>query len=119
NISMANNEVISLGVDRIVTTVSGDLSYGQTITRPGSEIGAFYGYVAEGPFRDQAAVDNHAEQSGAAPGDMAFKDLNADGVINTEDRTIIGSPFPDFFYGMNINLDYRSWGLDIQIDGVQ
>ncbi|WP_234572981.1 SusC/RagA family TonB-linked outer membrane protein [Rhodohalobacter sp. 614A] len=119
NVSTIKNEVVSLGVEEIVTTVSGDLSYGQTITRPGSEIGAFYGYVAEGPFRDQAAVDNHAEQPGAGPGDMAFKDLNNDGVINTDDRKIIGSPFPNFFYGLNLNMNYRNWGLRVQVDGVQ
>lgn len=119
NFSTVHNEVKDIGVPSIIVSVSDELGQGQTITRPGSEIGAFYGYISEGPFRDQADVDNHAAQSGAEPGDLKFRDLNNDGVINSDDRTIIGSPFPDFFYGLTANLNYKNWGLRIQTDGVQ
>lgn len=121
NLATMTNEVMSLGgeIEEVIVTVSDELGYGQTITRPGSEVGAFYGYISEGPFRDQADVDNHAEQPGAEPGDLKFRDLNGDGVIDANDRTIIGSPFPDFFYGLLVNLEYKNLGLRMQMDGVQ
>lgn len=119
NVSTVNNEVQSIGGGQIITTLADELGSGSTITRPGSEVGAFYGWIAEGPFRDQADVDNHATQPGAMPGDLKFRDLNDDGVIDSDDRTIIGSPFADFFYGFTMNLGYRGWGLRMQLDGVQ
>lgn len=119
NVATVSNEVQSLGVEEIIATESDELGSGSSITRPGTEIGAFYGYIAEGPFRDQADVDGHATQPGAGPGDLKFRDINGDGVIDPNDRTIIGSPFPDFFYGMTADLSYKRLGLHVQMDGVQ
>jgi len=49
---------------------------------------------------------------------LGFGDINGDGVINTEDRTIIGNPTPDFSYGGNISLNYKGLGLGIDFNGV-
>lgn len=119
NLATVKNEVKDIGVPSIIAGQSDELGQGQTITRPGSEIGSFYGYISEGPFVDQSDVDGHATQPGAEPGDLKFRDLNGDGIINSDDRTIIGSPFPDFFYGFTANLNYKQWGLRVQVDGVQ
>lgn len=119
NLATVRNKVNDIGVPSIIAGQSDELGQGQTITRPGSEIGSFYGYISEGPFRDQQDLDNHAIQPGAAPGDLKFRDLNGDGIIDENDRTIIGSPFPDFFYGFTGNLNYKNWGLRVQLDGVQ
>ncbi len=78
----------------------------------GQPLGVFYGYVTDGIFRDQAEVDAHAFQtSGTAPGDIRFKDLNDDGVITDKDRTVIGSPWPDYVGGVTNTFAFR--GIDL------
>ena len=120
NFSTVNNEVISLGGGApIISQVSSDPNLATTLTEEGGEIGAFYGHIMDGVFRDQGEVDAHAEQPGAAPGDIRYLDLNADGVINGDDRTIIGSPIPDFFYGLNADFSYRGFDISLFFQGVQ
>ena len=78
----------------------------------GQPIGVFYGYVTEGIFRDAGEVAQHAFQTDeTAPGDIAFKDLNGDGVINADDRAIIGDPWPDFVGGITNSFSLR--GFDV------
>jgi TonB-linked SusC/RagA family outer membrane protein len=78
----------------------------------GQPLGVFYGYVTDGIFRDQAEVDAHAYQTDhTAPGDIRFKDINGDGEITDEDRTIIGSPWPDYVGGLTNTISYR--GIDL------
>ncbi|MGH7459204.1 MAG: SusC/RagA family TonB-linked outer membrane protein [Longimicrobiaceae bacterium] len=80
----------------------------------GEELGAFYGYVTDGIFQNPAEVDAHAFQAGGtAPGDIRFKDLNGDGIINDEDRAIIGSPWPDFTGGWTNTMSFR--GVDLML----
>ena len=79
----------------------------QVINKVGNPIGSFYGLIADGFFSDDADVAAHANQDGAAPGRIKFRDVNGDGDITLEDRTIIGSPHPDFTAGLDG--EYR-WG---------
>ena len=81
-------------------------------------INAFYGYVTDGLFQNQAEVDAHAVQPGAEPGDIRFRDLNNDGVINDSDRTVIGNPNPCWFFSMNNNLSYKGFELSVFFQGV-
>jgi TonB-dependent starch-binding outer membrane protein SusC len=83
----------------------------QVINKLGNPIGAFYGYIADGMFRDAADVSGHAKQSGAAPGRIKFRDVNGDGEITLADRTIIGSPHPDFTGGLD--LEYLRGRFDV------
>ncbi|MFH5834271.1 SusC/RagA family TonB-linked outer membrane protein [Halalkalibaculum sp. DA384] len=120
NISTNKNEVTSLGNgEPIITEMTNDPNQVLSMTREGEEIGAFYGWVMEGVFVDQADLDNHADQPGAAPGDVKFKDLDGNGVINANDRKIIGSPFPDFSYGLNFNFQFKKFDASIFIQGKQ
>ena len=75
--------------------------------------GYFYGYATNGIFQSQDEINSHATQSGAAPGDIRFVDVNGDGIINDEDRTKIGDPFPDFTVGWNLNLAMSSFDLSV------
>jgi len=79
----------------------------------GFPIGYFYGYQTDGIFQTQAEVDAHPSQvalgANAQPGDIRFKDINGDGVINSDDRTNIGKPLPDFVMGLNFNLNYKNF----------
>ncbi len=123
NLTTINNEMVSLGQDGLTEIITGgitdDLS-GVSITRPGEPIGSFYGWETAGIFQSQAEIDAHAEQSpDTAPGDFRFVDQNNDGVINGDDRTTIGSPIPDFIYGLTANLNYKGFDLQIFLQGAQ
>lgn len=76
----------------------------QVINKVGHPIGSFFGQQADGFFRDAADVAAHARQDGAAPGRIKFRDTNGDGRITLDDRTIIGSPHPDFTAGLDFGL---------------
>ena len=79
----------------------------------GFPIGYFYGYRTNGIFQNQAEVAAHPSQAAlgapAAPGDIRYVDINGDGVIDTDDRTNIGDPIPDFIMGLNINLNFKNF----------
>lgn len=81
-------------------------------------INVFYGYVTDGIFQNQQEVSEHAIQTGAEPGDIRFRDLNNDGVINDEDRTVLGNPNPTWLFSMNNTLTYKGFELSVYLQGV-
>lgn len=92
-------------------------------TYAGGRLGTFYGYKALGVFRDQAEVDAYTSangpiQPGAKPGDLKFADTNGDGVVNGEDRTILGNPYPKLTANLNIRLNYKQFDLTADLYGV-
>ncbi|UYZ63122.1 SusC/RagA family TonB-linked outer membrane protein [Hymenobacter weizhouensis] len=118
NVSAFKTELESLGVGQPydgLSVLSG------VIVRydEGQPFGSFYGYVADGLFQTPEDVKNHATQNGAAPGDIRFRDLNNDGLINAADRTFIGNPNPDFFYGINNTLTWKGLDLNVFVQGSQ
>jgi len=89
----------------------------------GQPIGFFYGLQTDGIFQNQAEIDAYAQngnpvQPSAAPGDVKFVDRNGDGVINADDKTKIGDPNPDFYYGLNFTLNYKAFDLSVYTYGV-
>jgi TonB-linked SusC/RagA family outer membrane protein len=111
NLSTLSNKVTSLGfgTDYYLT--------GNYMTYVGQELGQFYGYVYEGIARTQEDLDNHPTQQGANVGDCLYKDLNGDGVINTEDRTVLGSGLAKINFGLNAHLEYKGFDLSISTYG--
>lgn len=99
---------------------SGNIKPGQTeLTEVGHPIASFYGYVADGIFQTQQDVTNHAKQeTGTAPGDIRFKDLNGDGVVDQNDQTFLGSPIPKLTYGFNFGARYKGFDLNLAFSGV-
>lgn len=89
-----------------------------TLLKAGYPINVLYGYMTDGLFQNQKEVDMHATQTGAAPGDIRFKDLNNDGLINDEDRTVIGNPNPNWFFSMSNSLSYKGFELSVFLQGV-
>lgn len=85
----------------------------------GHTFGAQAGYVADGIFRNQDEVDNHAIQEGAAPGRIRWRDLDKNGVIDEKDQQWIFDPTPDFTYGLNIYLQYKDFDLSMFWQGAQ
>jgi len=89
----------------------------QVINQVGHPIGSFYGLVADGMFRDAADVAAHADQDGAAPGRIKFRDVNGDGAVTLADRTIIGSPHPDFTAGLDATYRWRDFDVSATLFG--
>ena len=107
------NEVLSLGgegIDIYGGSANGSISK----TAEGHPIGAFYGYVTDGVFQTLDEIYAYPHFAGTEPGDIRFRDLNGDNVIDENDRDFIGSPIPDFMGGMYFNFDYK--GFDFNLD---
>ncbi len=118
NLTLPKNKVTSLGMGES-QRIDGDC-----ITKVGSEVGQFYGYVYEGIFQSQEEIDNrindeglHVNQNGAQPGDVAYKDVNNDGEITGDDRTILGSGMPKVQFGLSFRLEYKGFDLNVSTFG--
>ena len=87
--------------------------------RKGHEISQPIGYIAEGLFRDQAEIDNSPVQGGdLMPGDIRYRDLNNDGVIDVNDATYIGFPTtPRVIYGFSGFVNYKNWEFSFAFQG--
>lgn len=97
-------------------------SYADQVLAVGYPMGAFHGYEYAGIIQDQARIDElnaYAKSKGQSyydgnslkPGHLEIKDLNGDGIINYNDRVIIGNPDPDLFGGLTANLSYKQFSL--------
>ncbi|MBO0590126.1 TonB-dependent receptor [Cellulophaga sp. E16_2] len=121
NISIIDNNVVSLASEgsSISTGVAGNGYANISRTEAGRSIASFYGLEAIGLFQNQAEIDNNASLNGNLPGDVQYKDQNGDNVINDDDRTFIGSPLPDFTYGINVDMLYKQFDFSMFFQGVQ
>ena len=118
NITTVKNEVIDLGEITQIITGTGGGSTHRTIV--GESLGHYYGYKTDGLYQNDAEVAAALPDAEGtpSPGDIRFVDVNGDGQINSEDRTIIGSPFPKFFYGMNFNAEFKGLDFSVNFRGV-
>lgn len=136
NISTAEAQVKKLSnstsIDQILL---GNLNppFSETLTRlaPGLPLYHFFGYVMEGVYSTDEEVVEHLGEASLATnpgadagiqfqaGDVRFKDINGDGVITAEDRTVIGDPNPDFTYSVNFSANYKNFDFSMLINGVQ
>jgi len=127
NLSYNKNEVVFLGNDKEFLNGTTVGPSGMEVTRitEGLPIGYLYGFQTDGVFQNEAEVLAHAGADGALlqpdaqPGDLIFKDLNGDGVLDQLDRGLIGDPTPKWTYGMNIDLSYKNFDLTVFGQGVQ
>ncbi|WP_452218447.1 SusC/RagA family TonB-linked outer membrane protein [Lacinutrix undariae] len=115
NITTLKNETISLNDEYID---SGSAEFRQR-TMVGEPIQAFFGYETAGVYQNQAQIDADpiAVSNGLVPGDFIYKDLNNDGMINDDDRKVIGSYLPKFMYGGNIALSYKDFDFSVSFYG--
>ena len=116
NISTYRNKITKLP-----TTVAANGTFGGNGVKSviGHAMGSQVGYVADGIFKSQDEIDNHATQEGAALGRIRWKDLNDDGKITETDQEWIYDPTPDFTYGFNIYLEYKNFDFTAFFQGVQ
>jgi TonB-linked SusC/RagA family outer membrane protein len=120
NFATLHNEVLSLGGADPIVGGRIDNNYYATLTAEGQPVGAFYLLQQDGIFQNEQQVFVSPFQgTGIKPGDVKFKDLNDDGVIDGKDRTFVGSPIPKFTYGLTGNLQYKNVDLNFFFQGVQ
>lgn len=89
----------------------------ETIHPIGLPVNSFYGYVNDGLIHEEEdfwkGLNNWKDY-----GDLSYVDLNGDGIINSNDRTIIGDPNPDFLLSMNLTASYKNWSFSALLNGV-
>ncbi|MBR2113074.1 MAG: TonB-dependent receptor [Prevotella sp.] len=122
NIAHNKNEVTSLGqATSIIPSIGGaTLGYiSPLIVAVGEPLGTFYGYKFAGIVQseEQAATLTPQTINKLEPGNPYYEDVNGDGVVNTEDQTILGNAQPKFTYGLNTTLKYKQFDLLIAIAG--
>ncbi|WP_252191114.1 TonB-dependent receptor [Polaribacter sp. Q13] len=115
NIAFIKNKVLKLANDGILT--SGQQAKDFNRTEVGQPIASFYGFEMIGIFQNQDEVDNNATLPNTQPGDVQYRDINEDGVINDDDRKYIGSPFADFTYGLNLDMSYKQFDFSAFFQG--
>ena len=118
NLTTVANEVTDLGSIPSIISGIGGASTHRTIV--GESLGHFYGFKTDGLYQNDAEVAAAVPDVNGtpSPGDIRFVDVNEDGVVDANDRTILGSPFPGFFYGFVFNAEYRGWDFSMNLRGV-
>jgi TonB-linked SusC/RagA family outer membrane protein len=119
NGSTLKNRVKSLGQGR-EQILGGGLGNEVTFTTRtvvGEPIGSFWGYQVAGVFQTAAEIASSPTRGGEQPGDLKYVDRNGDGRIDDGDKTFIGSPIPNFIYGLNGRVGWRSFDMSASFSG--
>lgn len=108
-------------ITKLPATVAANGTFGGNGVKSviGHPMGAQVGYIADGIFKTQDEIDNHARQEGAGLGRLRYRNLNDDDVITEADQDWIYDPVPDFSYGFNLYLEYKNFDLTMFWQGVQ
>lgn len=122
------NKVVSLDNKVFPNGIGGYYDVRATLdpirTIAGQPLYSYYLVKSAGTFKSQQEIDGYVNKDGnviqpfAKPGDLKFIDENGDGRISPDDRVFVGSAFPDFSYGLNGNINYHGFDLNIFIQGV-
>lgn len=116
NVSKINNTINSLGTGR------SEIVDGLYINRVGESVGDYYGYKSDGLFTAQEEIDSHPSQASIAGnskvGDIKYVDVNGDGELTAEDRTILGNDVPWLNYGFNFSASYKGFDVNVLTYGV-
>lgn len=132
--SKNRNEIVDLG-DAVASGLQEDINTGMqyeftgynftqfrqaaNILAIGQPVNMFYGYKTEGIIQTLTeGIEAGLTGDMALPGEFKYVDINGDGVINTDDRTIIGNPNPDFIASLNLDMSYKNFDLSIFLNGV-
>lgn len=122
NVTSMQNTVQSLykSSEQIISAGNANI-----LLKEGESVSSFYGYKTNGLFQTQAEVDAYKGKNGdllqptAKPGDIRFVDVNNDGVLDSKDRTILGSAIPKFMYSLNGTVRYKQFDLNLFFNAVQ
>ncbi|QMU27536.1 SusC/RagA family TonB-linked outer membrane protein [Adhaeribacter radiodurans] len=125
NLSTYRNEVIKTTGDPNTQYfgINDERIQNFVVTQQGHPISSFFGYTIDGIFQSDdeaaAAPKNNLGVNQNKAGRFHYRDVNGDGIIDSKDLSIIGSPHPDFTYGINLNVNYKNFGLSVFGQGVQ
>lgn len=115
NVSDIHNEVVDLAG----TGPYFSLLKNWRVVREGSPIHSLWGYRTDGYLTQEDLDNGHPTFSAdARPGDIKYLDLNGDGVIGPDDKTVLGSTQPRWTYGAALNMDWRQWDFSVGVQGV-
>lgn len=120
--STVHNEVMELGATTPTDSIiyGGNLANGArvTATRVGESIGYFVGYETQGVFQNESELNQYPHLASQDVGDLIYVDQNDDGEITPDgDRVKIGSPIPDFTFGLGLNVSYSNLSLSLDFQG--
>ncbi len=119
NVTKVESKVLQ--IDPLISGDADRVIQGAFIIQRGAPINALYGLEATGIFKTQAEIDAAPDQSAfgqPTPGDLRYRDINGDGVITVDDRTILGKDNPSWIYGINGNLSIKGIELSFILQGV-
>jgi TonB-linked SusC/RagA family outer membrane protein len=137
NGSFVRNEVIDIAGDSLYSGTDGVNLVNICLTTEGYPIAQFNGFKTDGIFTwDDAAIDEDGNvyiwnqsfrlnaagdttymQRRAKPGDFRFVDMDGNGLLNDDDKTMIGNPIPDFIMGFSANLEYKNFDMNLFFEG--
>jgi len=104
NMSFNKNKLTKLGLTPVYYDGNiNSINQNVIMIREGYPLGTFFGYVSQGVDPDT--------------GDMIYKDLNGDGIINESDKTVIGNAQPDFIFGITNNFSWKNFTLSMFFQG--
>jgi len=120
NVTTIHNEVLALLNNQPIAAGRVDNNTFATSTAVGHPVGAFYMLQADGIFQTPKEVFVHAYQGpGIRPGDIKFRDVNGDGVIDQSDRVYAGSPIPNLTYALTGHVTFQNFDLNLFFQGVR
>jgi TonB-linked SusC/RagA family outer membrane protein len=115
NFSYNKNKVVSIG-NNFNFEILGNGGVNKTTTN--ESIGYFFGYRQIGIYQAVASLDKIPGFANSLPGDIAYEDINGDRIIDSKDRTYLGTPFPLYNFGVNFTLGYKGFDLLVEGQGV-
>jgi len=118
-LSLLHNEVLQVSTQSI-DLLGGGVGFSGilgTNSREGYPVGGYYGYIADGIFQNEAELAASPTLPNQRPGDIRFRDVDGDGAITPDDRTLIGKPTPDAIYGINGGFDWAGFDFSIEFVG--
>ena len=115
NFSYNKNVVNSIGDNTNFQLIGNS---GANLTTTGNSIGYFFGYRQVGVYQSTADLNKTPGFTNSLPGDIAYDDVNGDGMISAADRTFLGTPFPPYNFGGSISLNYKGLDFMIELQGV-
>ena len=116
NLTHIKTEVIELDKPKFSNYIANEAA---SRTVQGGGIADFWGYKTDGIFRNNEELVQGPFQMNARIGDVRFKDIDGDGVISVNDQTVLGSPMPKFVFGLTSNMYFKSFDLNLFIQGFQ
>ena len=119
NVTTYNNKVKKIPGPGYFDAVSQQQLGNLVRNQEGHAVSAFFGYDVIGLFNSDDDVAKSPTQTDAAPGRFKYKDVNGDKSITSDDRTFLGSPNPDFTYGLNLNLEFKGFDFSAFFYGNQ